>query len=118
MHIFSPPLARPQWPQLFQENLRVGSGVGSPRWADLFQSEMPAELLSAGGRRPSFPGATLWQRYYGLIGTKSAQNASKLFIDFLLCVLLKSGTRGFFVLARVCSYCAGVNISYSPWHAP
>ena len=38
------------------------------------------------------------------------QNASKLFIDFLLCVLLKSGTRGFFVLARVCSYCAGVNI--------
>ena len=37
------------------------------------------------------------------------QNASKLFIDFLLCVLLKSGTRGFFVLARVCSYCAGVN---------
>ena len=41
------------------------------------------------------------------------QNASKLFIDFLLCVLLKSGTRGFFVLARVCSYCAGVNISLS-----
>lgn len=39
------------------------------------------------------------------------QNASKLFIDFLLCVLLKSGTRGFFVLARVCSYCAGVNIA-------
>ena len=39
------------------------------------------------------------------------QNASKLFIDFLLCVLLKSGTRGFFVLARVCSYCAGVNRS-------
>ena len=39
------------------------------------------------------------------------QNASKLFIDFLLCVLLKSGTRGFFVLARACSYCAGVNIS-------
>ena len=38
------------------------------------------------------------------------QNASKFFIDFLLCVLLKSGTRGFFVLARVCSYCAGVNI--------
>ena len=38
------------------------------------------------------------------------QNALKLFIDFLLCVLLKSGTRGFFVLARVCSYCAGVNI--------
>ena len=38
------------------------------------------------------------------------QNASKLFIDFLLCVLLKSGTRGFFVIARVCSYCAGVNI--------
>ena len=38
------------------------------------------------------------------------QNASKLFIDFLLCVLLKSGTRGFFVLARVCSYCARVNI--------
>ena len=38
------------------------------------------------------------------------QNASKLFLDFLLCVLLKSGTRGFFVLARVCSYCAGVNI--------
>ena len=36
------------------------------------------------------------------------QNASKLFIDFLLCVLLKSGARGFFVLARVCSYCAGV----------
>ena len=29
------------------------------------------------------------------------QNASKLFIDFLLCVLLKSGTRGFFVLVRV-----------------
>ena len=41
------------------------------------------------------------------------QNASKLFIDFLLCVLLKSGTRGFFVLARVCSYCAGVNIFIS-----
>ena len=41
------------------------------------------------------------------------QNASKLFIDFLLCVLLKSGTRGFFVLARVCSYCAGVNINIS-----
>ena len=40
------------------------------------------------------------------------QNASKLFIDFLLCVLLKSGTRGFFVLARVCSYCAGVNIRW------
>ena len=40
------------------------------------------------------------------------QNASKLFIDFLLCVLLKSGTRGFFVLARVCSYCAGVNINF------
>ena len=60
MHIFTPPLARPQWPQLFQENLRVGSGVGSPRWADLFQSEMPAELLSAGGRRPSFPGA-MWK---------------------------------------------------------
>ena len=40
------------------------------------------------------------------------QNASKLFIDFLLCVLLKSGTRGFFVLARVCSYCAGVNIPF------
>ena len=39
------------------------------------------------------------------------QNASKLFIDFLLCVLLQSGTRGFFVLARVCSYCAGVNNS-------
>ena len=38
------------------------------------------------------------------------QNASKFFIDFLLCVLLKSGTRVFFVLARVCSYCAGVNI--------
>ena len=38
------------------------------------------------------------------------QNASKLFLDFLLCVLLKSGARGFFVLARVCSYCAGVNI--------
>ena len=37
------------------------------------------------------------------------QNALKLFIDFLLCVLLKSGTRVFFVLARVCSYCAGVN---------
>ena len=37
------------------------------------------------------------------------QSASKLFMDFLLCVLLKSGTRGFFVLARVCSYCAGVN---------
>ena len=37
-------------------------------------------------------------------------DASKLFIDFLLCVLLKSGTRGFFVLARVCSYCAGVNM--------
>ena len=49
------------------------------------------------------------------------QNASKLFIDFLLCVLLKSGTRGFFVLARVCSYCAGVNIyklyDTSPWWA-
>ena len=59
MHIFSPPLARPQWPQLFQENLRVGSGVGSPRWAGLPELEMPAELLSAGGRRPSFPGATL-----------------------------------------------------------
>ena len=57
MHIFSPPLARPQWPQLFQENLRVGSGVGSPRWAGLPQLEMPAELLSAGGRTPSFPGA-------------------------------------------------------------
>ena len=42
------------------------------------------------------------------------QNASKLFIDFLLCVLLKSGTRGFFVLARVCSYCAGVNTSAPP----
>ena len=40
------------------------------------------------------------------------QNASKLFIDFLLCVLLKSGTRGFFVLARVCSSCAGVNIQF------
>ena len=39
------------------------------------------------------------------------QNASKFFIDFLLCVLLKSGTRFFFVLARVCSYCAGVNDS-------
>ena len=38
------------------------------------------------------------------------QSASKLFIDFLLCFLLKSGTRGFFVLARVCSSCAGVNI--------
>ena len=38
------------------------------------------------------------------------QNASKLFIDFLLCVLLKYGARGFFVLARVCSYCAGVNL--------
>ena len=38
------------------------------------------------------------------------QSASKLFIDFLLCVLLKSGAWGFFVLARVCSYCAGVNI--------
>ena len=37
MHIFSPPLARPQWPQLFQENLRVASGVGSPRWAGLPQ---------------------------------------------------------------------------------
>ena len=42
------------------------------------------------------------------------QNALKLFIDFLLCVLLKSGTRGFFVLARVCSYCAGVNIESGP----
>ena len=42
MHIFSPPLARPQWPRLFQENLRVGSGVGSPWWAGLLQSEMPA----------------------------------------------------------------------------
>ena len=42
------------------------------------------------------------------------QNALKLFIDFLLCVLLKSGTRGFFVLARVCSYCAGVNIPPPP----
>ena len=38
------------------------------------------------------------------------QNASKFFIDFLLYVLLKSGARGFFVLARVCSYCAGVNM--------
>ena len=42
------------------------------------------------------------------------QSASKLFMDFLLCVLLKSGTRGFFVLARVCSYCAGVNIQVYP----
>ena len=40
------------------------------------------------------------------------QNASKLFLDFLLCVLLKSGAWGFFVLARVCSYCAGVNIFF------
>ena len=40
------------------------------------------------------------------------QNASKLFLDFLLWFLLKSGARGFFVLARVCSYCAGVNIYY------
>ena len=48
------------------------------------------------------------------------QNASKLFIDFLLCVLLKSGTRGFFVLARVCSYCAGVKCFFgeSKWKKP
>ena len=38
------------------------------------------------------------------------QGASKLLIDFLLCFLLKSGTRGVFVLARVCSSCAGVNL--------
>ena len=50
--------------------------------------------------------------FYGVRGDGYfyQSDASKLFIDFLLCVLLKSGTRGFFVLARVCSYCAGVNI--------
>ena len=48
------------------------------------------------------------------------QNASKLFLDFLLCVLLKSGARGFFVLARVCSYCAGVNnlLRLARWFSP
>ena len=39
------------------------------------------------------------------------QSATKLFIDFLLCFLLKFSSRGGFVLARVCSYCAGVNIA-------
>ena len=39
------------------------------------------------------------------------QGASKLFIDFCF-VLLKSRTRVFFfVFARVCSYCAGVNVA-------
>ena len=41
------------------------------------------------------------------------KQASKLFIDFCF-VLLKSETRGGFVFARVCSYCAGVNI-YITW---
>ena len=40
------------------------------------------------------------------------QSATKLFIDFLLCFLLKSSSRGVFVLARVCSSCAGVNIDH------
>ena len=34
------------------------------------------------------------------------------FYWFFALFLLKSGTRGFFVLARVCSSCAGVNIRW------
>ena len=40
-----------------------------------------------------------------------SQDTSRLFIDFLLCFYWGSGARsGGFVLARVCSSCAGVNI--------